>query len=85
MEVMQPRHHVKHATRYHTAKLEQAPWMVELGSGDLDLVMHYQYKENRYRCSVYVAAVDHHHRLPYSFPSSFLILPCQVKLIRKKE
>ena len=46
--------------------------------------MHYQYKENRYRCSVYVAAEEHHHRLPYSFPSSFLSFPCQVKPTRKR-
>ena len=26
---IQARHHMQHATRYHTAKLEQAPWMVE--------------------------------------------------------
>ena len=29
LEAIQARHHMQHATTYHTAKLEQAPWMVE--------------------------------------------------------
>jgi len=59
---------MQHATRYHTAKLEQA--LAVQGES--------------VQMPVYVAAEDHHHRLPYSFPSSFFILPCQVKSTRKR-
>ena len=70
---------MQHATRYHTAMLEQAPWVVEQGRCDLELALQYEQQENLHGSSISVAPEDHHH----SMPSSFQILPCQVNTQEK--
>ena len=43
LEAIQARHHMQHATTYHTAKLEQAPVMVVKGKCALQVQSYVQY------------------------------------------
>ena len=64
---IQARHHMQHATRYHTAMLEKAPWVYGVGEMRFGTSTAVRVAGESAEIICFVAPEDHHHFVPSTF------------------